>query len=287
MHQTERALPMRFLSMLAVLMLAYPAAAHDLWLQPERFGIAQDGPLPVTIHVGHGGDKNRWGVSTSHIKTFETVTGEGRRDQHATLSLGSGEHDAAPSVAAGATQVLAMTSDQSISILDADAFNAYVEKEGILPIAQTREKNGHADQPGRELYSRRAKALISACSGGTAVSGDVVTEPVGHTLELVPLTDPSALAAGEELPVRVFYAGEPLQGALLKLSDLAADEAGVSEVRSGKDGTARLTVRAEGPWLLTAIWSRPLQYDRRADFETVFASLSFHTEPCQQERRGS
>ena len=111
---------------------------------------------------------------------------------------------------------------------------------------------------------------------GPAISAmaDAVTRPVGLRLEIVPEVNPAIASAGDGLPVRVFYEGAPLAGALVKLTDLAHDAAPFETHRTDAAGRARFTLPKAGAWLLNVVWTRPLK-DEGVDFETTFSSLSF------------
>jgi uncharacterized GH25 family protein len=77
------------------------------------------------------------------------------------------------------------------------------------------------------------------------------------------------------LPVRVIYAGRPLAGALVKLTNLN-DDASPLEVRlTDREGRATFTMPSSGAWLLNVIWTKALGRSDDTDFETVFSSLSF------------
>ena len=101
-----------------------------------------------------------------------------------------------------------------------------------------------------------------------------MTRPLGLTLEIVPDRNPYALRAGEELPVRVYYRGAPLPGARVTMTDLRADDRPAAVRRTDGQGRARFPMRP-GAWMLNVVWSNPSERDPRADFETIFSSLTF------------
>ena len=94
-------------------------------------------------------------------------------------------------------------------------------------------------------------------------------------MEIVPEKNPYTLASNQELPVRIFYDGKPLAGALVKLTNLEFDIRPVAIHRSDKDGRASFQVPRTGTWLVNVIWTRPLKGNPKADFDTTFASLTF------------
>lgn len=81
---------------------------------------------------------------------------------------------------------------------------------------------------------------------GNAAPSDVVTRPLGQTLEVVPLTDPMALT-GNRLPVRVLLKGQPLARARVYAATTEAPAS--TSATTDSEGKAKLTV-GPGQWVL-------------------------------------
>ena len=137
-----------------------------------------------------------------------------------------------------------------------------------------RAASNASSKPGRELYSRRGKALIQVGPMGRQPQ-PYVTAPIGLGLEIVPLISPYALGNSRTLPVRVLYQGRPLAGALVKLNNLAADAEPVEKHLTDSNGEATFEARRSGDWQLNVVWSQPLHKNPQAEFLTTFSSLSF------------
>ena len=123
-----------------------------------------------------------------------------------------------------------------------------------------RDSAGTASTPGREFYSRRAKALVQV--GGAGGRGDPrATRPVGLSLEIVPERDPYALGKDRLLPVHILYEGRRLPGALVKLRDLHDDEKPVATALTDRNGRAAFRIPATGPVSYTHldVYKRQLQ----------------------------
>jgi uncharacterized GH25 family protein len=102
-----------------------------------------------------------------------------------------------------------------------------------------------------------------------------VSKPVGLPLEIVPETNPYAVPRSATLPIHVIYAGHPLAGALVKLTNLKDDAAPFEVHLTDQKGRASFTMPNSGTWLLNVIWTKALPRSEETDFETVFSSLSF------------
>jgi uncharacterized GH25 family protein len=262
--------PGRVIALAAALVWTGPASAHDFWVQPQRFWVAPSDPVATSVQVGHGGRRAAWPVKVARVLDFRSVGPEGASDHRHRLRQGGTEVPLSFPLAG--TYVLAMQTNHADSVLPGPRFNAYLEEEGLTPALELRRRTGRTQTPGRELYSRRAKALVQV--GPLTGSQLHVTRPLGLTLEIVPERNPYALKTGEALPVRVVFEGEPLAGALVKFTDLSADAEPVAQQRT--DGAGRTTFKApgSGEWLLSVVWTKPVKHPK-ADFDTTFASLTF------------
>lgn len=252
------------------------ALAHDFWVQPAAFWVGAGMQTPLTLQVGHGSDRRRSAIPLDRITRFEAIApGGAATDLRPFLSLGGPEADGVVGPGAAGVHVLALETDsRARSHLPADRFNAYAQEEGLSPALDQRRRAGRTGADASERYSRVAKSLVRVGDPGAA-SHDAATRAVGLTLELVPLVSPYAAPRPASLPVRVLYEGEPLAGALVKLTDLDDDTAPLETRRTGTEGLADFTLPTGGRWRLNVVWTRPLAGSEDADFETIFSSLSF------------
>lgn len=257
--------------------LAGPAAAHDFWVQPRAFWLDQAGPaaeVPATLQVGHGPFRQRSPIPARRILALRSFGPSGTVDQRGGLKLGGPDADIELTLPGAGLHVVALETNFAASNLPAIRFNDYLKAEGLTPAIDWRERTGAGDQPGREIYSRCAKAMVEVGEPGPAPEPQA-TAPTGLALEIVPERDPYRLALPAALPVQVLYHGEPLAGALVKLTDLDADEKPVDTRRTDASGRAAFTIPRRGSWLLNVIWTQPIPANREADFVTIFSSLSF------------
>jgi hypothetical protein len=169
------------------------------------------------------------------------------------------------------------TDDRAQTHLPSIRFNDYLKVEGLTPALEHRTRLNQMDRDGSERYSRCAKSLIQV--GPLGVGSQQVSKPVGLSLEIVPEVNPYGVPRSASLPVRVIYAGRPLAGALIKLTDLSNDASPFEVHLTDHDGRASFTMPNAGSWLLNVIWTKVLPRSEETDFETVFSSLSFGFAP--------
>jgi Domain of unknown function (DUF4198) len=266
----------RLIGLFAGLLATTPVFAHDFWLQPVRFIMPAPAAVPMLLYVGHGAARERWGVGIDRVVQFKSSGPDGLIDRKPNLTLDGPQVDAVVPLTKRGSYVLAFQSLASKSDLPFLRFNDYVTTEGLTPIATNRERTGTQKSNGREIYSRRAKAIVQI--GPVDAEGAArVTRPVGLSLEIVPERHPLLLKPGEKMPVRVLFNRRPLAGALMKLTDLDADAVAVATMKTDSTGRAYFVIPHKGSWQFNIVWSEVVSGNASADYVTTFSSLTFGT----------
>ncbi|MEL6869605.1 MAG: DUF4198 domain-containing protein [Pseudomonadota bacterium] len=252
--------------MVMLTMLPAPASAHDHFLWADRYQLASEQPATVQFQVGHAGDFAAWPHGLTQVSAIATYGPSGFGDWLHTL----GEDDVQVQLKEPGTYVVALTSYRSTSELPGERFDAYVSKEGLAAIAAHRERAHQPDQPGTELYARRAKALLQVGEPATAHA----TQRLGMELEIVPLRNPYSLKEDDALPVQVWYRGKPLAGAQVELEHLTLQAIAAQSMQTDDNGIATFPITKRGEWKLNVVWGVPMAH-RGATYSTVFSSLTF------------
>lgn len=257
--------------------VAIPAYAHDFWLQPGQFWTAPRVPVPVSLLVGHGANRALWDADIRRVTSLRSVGPNSAVDQQGTIRQGGVGR---MSFSTPGVHVVSLETGHSPSELPALRFNDYLATEGLTPAIEQRRRLRQDNTVGREIYSRRAKALVRVGTG-PLTTASLATRPLGQTLELVPVRDPYAVPSSESLVFMVYYKGQPLPGALVKLTNLGADERPAATMRSNRAGRVAFRVPRRGAWQLNVVWTEPVAGNPTADFDTTFASLTFGFDPAQ------
>jgi uncharacterized GH25 family protein len=258
----------------SMVMVSAPVAAHDFWIQPQQFQVASGAPLGFTFQVGHASFRQRWGNGLERIVLLDDIVAGKKTDHRSDVQV-TGATDFVSRLAPAGLHVVAMQSTTALSELPAIRFNDYAKAEGLVPILAARQRDKAMQLPGRERYTRRAKAFIQVGpQGGTSQA--LATRPVGLKLEIVPDRNPYALGPSRKLPVHVLYRGALLANATVKLTDLDQDAKPIAVAITDRDGRAEFTVPSKGrTFLLNVIWSEEVKDDPKTDFDTTFSSLTF------------
>lgn len=251
---------------------AQPASAHDFWISLDHWQLPQDGPINADMRVGTGADPERWKMRLERVIAFRTIAPDRAiADRTALLVAPDAQqwYDAIVPFSGTGTHLLVFETTPATSDLEAAAFDDYVAHEGLSAVATHRAALKTPGTPGRELYARRAKALVQV---GAACSPHAL-QPVGLSLEIVPLVNPHCTTQAD-MPVEVRFRGKPLAGALVRMESLS-NPAGETEQRTDANGRAAFAMARDGNWKISLVWSVPIEDNASAEYDTLFSSLSF------------
>jgi uncharacterized GH25 family protein len=238
------------------------ARGHDFWIEPTTFRADKGATVALRLRVGDhflGDPVLRTG---SMIERF--VVRQGGRD----VEVGGieGADPAGWFVAEGGGAVVAYESRPAAVELDGPRFEAYLRRHGLEWVSSARARSGESDEPGREVFSRHAKAVLASGRPGAAAS-----RPLGLRYEIVPTGDPSFTAA---LRGRVLYEGAPVRHALV--TALSRHDPRVRlQTRSDDAGAFALALPLPGVWLVESVWMVEAPFFSRGDWESLWASLTF------------
>jgi len=264
---------LRLAAPLALLVLPGTALGHDFWLAPTTYTMDAPGEVKVDFSVGDGAKPEPWRLYWHNVVALRWHDAQTVTDQQMTITPRTEDAPGFATVplTSPGTHIIAFESNPSLSDLAADRFNAYLEHEGLSAVIAERQRTGQTSANGTETYARRAKAVVQV--------GDLLTDqvlrPIGHTLEIVPEKHPHALGTAGVLPVQVLYRGRPLPGAQVSLIDLNGDGVYLAEKVTDAQGRTSFAVPQESAWRLNVVWSVPSPGNPRADFDTIFTSLTF------------
>lgn len=251
----------------ALFFAAAPLLAHDFWIEPSTFHPEVGATVGIALRVGenfHGDPVPRM---PGRIRRFVLVSPSGETPVE---GVDSQDPAGVARISGPGVQVVGYRSNPSRVDLEAEKFEQYLKEEGLEAIVAERARRGESAKPSREIYSRCAKALLAA---GPGAKGGQDRE-LGFTLELVAEKNPYASRAGAPFPVRLTYRGAPLPGALVVALNRDAPEKRLS-ARTDGEGRVSLALARSGAWLVKAVHMVPAPADSGADWESLWASLTF------------
>ncbi len=178
--------------------------------------------------------------------------------------------------------------------LDPRRFRGYLKEEGLDRILALREKRGESEIPGREVFSRCAKALVGCANGAVegahvelggagrghgGAGGGAHDRVLGFPLELILEEDPLGSRPGDEVPLKLLYEGKPIAGALVKARRRPeeGETCPTHTRRTDTQGRVKLRFDRPGFWLVSAVHMVEAPKETDADWESFWASLTFTT----------
>lgn len=289
----------------ALILTAHPVAGHDSWLIADRSALDAPGEVrmafvtsehfPVSEHATQADRVQDWTVHQRGLA--QAVSGhaiEGHELSARTVLTGPGVH------------VLAIALKPRFIEIEPDKFDAYLRSEAAAAALEQRGRSGESDLPGREYYTKCSKTFVEVAGQESPDFGAAA----GHTLEIIPLSNPCRWRRGGSAEVRVVYKGAPSAGVQVCAGHEPPPEAAggaaqrvrggnapavassaqgghhYAECRStGPDGTVRFNLPHEGLWFLRThrierlTGKLPAGLMEPADWQSHWASITFRVLP--------
>jgi uncharacterized GH25 family protein len=269
---------MRFVLVVAALLVAWPARAHDFFLAPSPHRVATGDPVTIVMRVGSELEMDELPRSNRRIVRFEAHLGD-------KVVPVPGKHGESPAGriafdTPGVATIVYQSAHTDIE-LDGPKFEHYLIEEGLEDIAAQRAKLGVTASPGRESYARYAKALVTVGDGNTGWD-----RRVGLPAELVALTDPRA---GGSAQFQLFYEDKPRANARVDILRIEEKKLiSVGHARTDAEGKVTLAIPGEGAWLAgtTLMRATTPEMGLEGDWESYWVSLAFETRAAKAKQKG-
>ncbi len=256
---------------------ALPAGAHDMFLVLPDHDLPAHSPARVDLYNGTF-DKSENAIDRERMIDVSIVDGAGgithpgadawhEEGEITVLTFDTG---------APGTYVVGVSTTPRTIELSAEDFNDYLEHDGVTDVLEAREAEGILDRPAAERYSKHVKTILQVGGVRTATWA----HRLGYPVEIVPLTDPAALAAGDTLEVLVLEDGEPVaaQPVYASYAGFAPEESGALReavgARTDDSGSARIPISSSGRWYIRLIRMVPVG-EAGIDYESNWATLTF------------
>lgn len=254
------------LVILSLVAAASTASAHDFWIEPSSYRPPVGAVVGLSLRVGENFKGEPVRRQAERIGRF-VLAGPGGV-QAAVGNEGDDPAGSARIVAPGG-YVAGYRSHQAFIELEPEKFEAYLAEEGLERISRLRAERGESSKAGREAYSRCAKSILEAEGVGAGLD-----HTLGFPLEIVPGRNPYSLRGGGEMPVLLLHEGRPLEGALVVVLR-KADPTFRRAARTDAVGRAVFNLPRAGTYLVKAVYMTPAAPDVEADWESLWASLTF------------
>ena len=242
------------------------AGAHDFWIEPSTFRPAVGEDFTVGLVVGEHFRGEPVPRDDRKIQRFFLVSSRG---ESPIPGLPAADPAGFARVDSPGIAVIGYRSGRSPVTLEAEKFEKYLADEGLEAVVQERGKKGEHGKPGREVFSRSVKSIVVVGKRGPEFD-----QHLGLAFEVLLQSDPARWKADVPMRFRLVSDDKPLAGALVKA--IARDEPDTTlTARSGRNGEVSIRLPKKGVWLVEAVRMAPAPKDVDADWESVWASLTF------------
>jgi hypothetical protein len=207
------------------------------------------------------------------------------RDRFARFVIQSnaGRRDVLPDLREDSQPILLLTSGRATGsfVIAADAvpytieldpkkFGAYLLEERLVHVLAARVAAGAEDLPGRERYTRHLKAIVQI---GQKLD-NLVTQPIGQELEIVPESHPYGVAPGGQLVVKILFKGKPLARQAVTAVNRYRGEIQSKTLRTDDSGRATFTLPRAGDWMIRLVHMEASE-QKDVDWRSYWSNLTF------------
>jgi uncharacterized GH25 family protein len=252
----------------SILLFSAPLLAHDLYIVPSAFRLNQDATVQVVLRNGPFPGSlmapalvRLRDANVLSINGSSPITG---------LAAGKTTTTGTARISRQGNVILTVRTVPNTIEMEPHHFTEHLRAEGHDDALAWRKAHHQEPKPGRERYSKFAKALLLA-----GEPSDFYRHRVGFVIEIIPEANPYLLKPGDHLPVQVLYQGRPIAGVLV---DTGCDWQGKTTAkvagRTGADGRVLVPIPSRGLWMLHAVLMERRE-EATADWESYWASLTF------------
>ena len=247
------------------------AAAHDLFIKMDSYFLSPNTPVEIPIINGTFSLSEN-SITADRVSDVSLIHETGRQEL-STQGWDAERDTTFFSLRTGdpGTYVFGASTLHRDLGLDAPDFNEYLAHDGVLDVLAQRALDRELDTDVWERYSKHVKAVFQV-GGETSGGIDVV---LGYPAELIPITNPYEITAGEEMVVRALVDGRPVANQLV-LAGGEGNQGPFKELsaRSETDGTVRFHLGEAGRWYIKFIHMVKTSAEG-VDYESKWATLTF------------
>ncbi|MCB1384418.1 MAG: DUF4198 domain-containing protein [Nitratireductor sp.] len=282
-HQRS-AIALSFIAALTGLAAA-PAQAHEYWVEPQIYLNAPGAELHGDLKNGMDFRGSTYPYIQREIDSF-TVTGP---DGGMPVEGRNGDLPAFRMMAEkpGLYSVSYQGQFSRITFTDPDKIELYVTYEGLDGVLERHLARGLARDRLREFYARCAKALYQVGDPAEDGNQDGLT---GMKFELVAEKNPYLLTDSDQLPVRLYWQGEPAGDVQIRWFRYL-EQSQTGTVRTDREGRASIPLAGGGKFMINAVHIYEGDDDpdtETPDWYSYWASMTFGiagTDAVLQEAR--
>ncbi|WP_342075548.1 DUF4198 domain-containing protein [Yoonia sp. SS1-5] len=262
---------MRFLSIVLSL-LAAPAIAHELWLEPLAYEVAADGRLEADIVNGEAFEGVKLAFIPRQIANFAVVSGGQTKRVGGRVGDRPGLNETP--IAEGLNVVAYQSRPATLEYKEWPKFQKFLDHKDLGDVRERHLARGLPEAGFDEIYTRFSKSLIGV---GNAAGSD---RRVGLETELVALTNPYTDDLSGGFRVQLHYKTDVRANEQIEVFEKAPDgSVDITLYRTDAQGIGVFPVKPGHAYMVDAVVLREpsagLQQASGAVWQTLWANLTF------------
>ncbi|GGX55212.1 DUF4198 domain-containing protein [Saccharospirillum salsuginis] len=251
---------------------AFPALAHEFWLEPLTFQIEPDDPLKAHIKIGQYFKGNTYAYIPGRFERFE-LTLDGQTEP-VDARLGTIPAVGQTAEHPGLALLTYESTYEYLTYDDPETFRNFLKLDGLAWVAQRHRERDLPASGFTEAYRRFAKAYIGV---GNAEGED---KAVGFPFEWVLQHNPYALDAGQPLTARLLWQGQPFADSLVRVFVRQNGEVEEWRLETSASGQVSIPYRPNADYLVSSVHmieaTDATDPEQGAVWESLWASAVFH-----------
>ncbi len=261
---------------LAIVALATPVSAHEMFLKSQDFVLEPNSDQVVRLINGTF-DKSENSIKRERMANVSIVA-NGQTTNPPAESWYDDENSSYLKFRAGdeGTYVIGVSTRPNMIAMTPEDFKAYLLHDGVLDTLAEFEKSNTLTEV-RERYSKHVRTVVQV---GSKKTSDYAAS-LGYPVEIVLDQNPYELRFGSEVSFRVLFRGKPVANQLARASfdgfhghDASGGHFSSYELRTDADGRARFLLSNKAVWYITLIHMEKID-DPEADYESNWATITF------------
>lgn len=253
-----------------LLTISAPLFSHEFWLAPQHFIFQRGEEINIRLRVGEGFIGENWNGSRKDVHQFKLHFAETTDDLIAQLGDAPGDSLQFKIFEEG-TAMISFNNANRLITLNAKAFNAYLEEDGIREAIDFRTQKNETDSAGKEYYQRTVKTILQV---GTKYT-DQILQRTELMLDIVPLTHPYRFTQTASMPVQVLFNRQPLAGKMMRIWHRVGGTVTVNSQLTDEDGKLSIQIKPEGEWMISCVAMKRIENDPEAQWQSYWSSLTW------------
>jgi len=263
------------LFLLALVCFAGVSAAHETWILPASMRVRVGEPVALSLTSGMAFPADDFAIQPARVVRAEArLAGKIEQLARPQLQKMSLRYLWTPRTSGVATVGIEL--GPHTLELDPNLIGDYFDEIHATDAIIAQWDNMPEPKRWRESYVKHASSFIRV---GSPVRDASWASPLGLGLEILPESDPTALVAGANVPVRVLRRGVPLKG--FSLGVRREGESTSNFVPTDTSGRAWILLPRAGRWILFGTDLRRV-YEPGLEWRSDFVTMTIGVAPADR-----